>query len=565
MTIVPFDLMTAVKPIAAAIQELLKFTVINIIDTKNRTLDNLINTLFLALLTFVGAYFTSWSFQRYWYIGSFNAHKSTFIQQKELFDRYVHEGLFKYATWNMTVFRRFENQFVTFIDRNHRGTTVETPMFLNPYTGLATGLCYVDKITSWVPYGGVRLIKMRDKDMVFLHHQLDTHNIIICYTNKNLLDELLKEIGGESTTNESIFDEEKIAPCRIYEAVENMWNTNPIYDDRTFDTFVSRYKPAILKLIDRFQAANNGTDTSMIKQWNMGFMLYGRPGTGKTLLMKCLANYLDRHLINVDMRTIKNKKHFSQTFTQLPSTCTRKNYIFCFDEFDCVQGVIRKRDNSVVNDDNEIDKLRARHLALLQMLNGSSEHKSILSEIEAVKKEIINLENGLTLDSILTVLDGTIEVRGRVIIACTNHIDLIDPALIRPGRFDLCINLDAYTSEEIVEYLTVLYKPTELERTNLSQRCFPEGRWTPAEILNIACQCDTLGECVKRLMDGDVIVAVDEKYVAQKVNSCVKPSISIEECIAAELDIQRNKLDAQQTANPKRRRNRRNKAKLLPK
>ena len=42
---------------------------------------------------------------------------------------------------------------------------------------------------------------------------------------------------------------------------------------------------------------------------------------------------------------------------------------------------------------------------------------------------------------LLNILDGNIETPGRILIATTNHIDYIDPAVIRPGRFDKIIQI----------------------------------------------------------------------------------------------------------------------------
>lgn len=48
---------------------------------------------------------------------------------------------------------------------------------------------------------------------------------------------------------------------------------------------------------------------------------------------------------------------------------------------------------------------------------------------------------GRTISQFLTELDGLEELRGVVILGATNRVDLIDPALIRPGRFDHIIHL----------------------------------------------------------------------------------------------------------------------------
>ena len=48
-------------------------------------------------------------------------------------------------------------------------------------------------------------------------------------------------------------------------------------------------------------------------------------------------------------------------------------------------------------------------------------------------------------------MEGILEMDGRIIIMTTNHIDKIDPALIRPGRIDIKINFKLLNNKEINE------------------------------------------------------------------------------------------------------------------
>jgi transitional endoplasmic reticulum ATPase len=62
---------------------------------------------------------------------------------------------------------------------------------------------------------------------------------------------------------------------------------------------------------------------------------------------------------------------------------------------------------------------------------------------------------------LLTEMDGIDEMRGVVVLAATNRADMIDPALLRPGRFDKIIyvpNPDIKTREKILE-LNIQGKP----------------------------------------------------------------------------------------------------------
>ena len=61
------------------------------------------------------------------------------------------------------------------------------------------------------------------------------------------------------------------------------------------------------------------------------------------------------------------------------------------------------------------------------------------------------------LSQLLTEMDGIQELQGVVVIAATNRVDMIDAALLRPGRFDKIIfvpNPDMNTREKILQIHT---------------------------------------------------------------------------------------------------------------
>jgi chaperone BCS1 len=95
----------------------------------------------------------------------------------------------------------------------------------------------------------------------------------------------------------------------------------------------------------------------------------------------------------------------------------------------------------------------------------------------------------LTYEFILSELSGVTSVSDRVIIATTNHMEKIPPALLRPGRFDIKLHLDLFNQSEIVELLGKLYKLTAEQEEVLrkSKDAFKEGQYSPADIINKSC------------------------------------------------------------------------------
>jgi chaperone BCS1 len=58
-------------------------------------------------------------------------------------------------------------------------------------------------------------------------------------------------------------------------------------------------------------------------------------------------------------------------------------------------------------------------------------------------------QGGITLAGLLNCVDGITAPDGAVIVMTTNHPELLDPALLRPGRVDMRVNFGPATAEQI--------------------------------------------------------------------------------------------------------------------
>lgn len=94
----------------------------------------------------------------------------------------------------------------------------------------------------------------------------------------------------------------------------------------------------------------------------------------------------------------------------------------------------------------------------------------------------MTLDEPITLDDILNLWDGIRETPGRIMIITSNHYDKLDPALIRPGRIDISLEL-SYVSRAIIKemYVHLFGDTIEDEKLEKIQECF----YSPAEIINI--------------------------------------------------------------------------------
>jgi len=127
-----------------------------------------------------------------------------------------------------------------------------------------------------------------------------------------------------------------------------------------------------------------------------GVLLYGPPGTGKTLLAKAVANEADSNFISIKGPELLNKyvgeseKGVREVFEKARSNAPT---VVFFDEIDSIAGE------------------RGRHAG------DSGVGERVVSQL-------------------LTELDGLEDLEDVVVVATTNRPDLIDAALLRPGRLD---------------------------------------------------------------------------------------------------------------------------------
>jgi SpoVK/Ycf46/Vps4 family AAA+-type ATPase len=101
-------------------------------------------------------------------------------------------------------------------------------------------------------------------------------------------------------------------------------------------------------------------------------------------------------------------------------------------------------------------------------------------------------------------MDGISSTSNRIVIAMTNHPDLLDPAILRPGRFDIMINMKALNLENLVKYIKYVFEGFEISEEEIKEAAeFSEKHKIQSAILEQACidrysnDDKTLVKCVK--------------------------------------------------------------------
>ncbi|MCD6348294.1 MAG: CDC48 family AAA ATPase [Candidatus Korarchaeota archaeon] len=176
-----------------------------------------------------------------------------------------------------------------------------------------------------------------------------------------------------------------------------------------------------------------------------GILLYGPPGTGKTLLAKAVANESEANFIGVKGPEILSKwvgeseKAIREIFRKARQAAPA---IIFFDEIDSIAPV-----------------------------RGSAGDSRVTERI---------------ISQLLTEMDGLEELRKVVVIAATNRPDLLDPALLRPGRFDRLIYVPPPDYKARVEILKIHSRDKPLaEDVNLEELAKRTEGYTGADLENL--------------------------------------------------------------------------------
>ena len=215
-----------------------------------------------------------------------------------------------------------------------------------------------------------------------------------------------------------------------------------------------------------------------------GVLLAGDPGTGKTLMARAVAGEA-----NVPFFSISGSE-FAEMFVGV--------------------GASRVRD-------------------LFSKAKKNSPSIIFIDEIDAVahKRDArggAGREDEQTLNQILVEMDGFDNDSGVIVIAATNRVDMLDKALLRPGRFDRHVNVTLPERKDRLEILKVHFKgkPVE-ENVDLEALAKKTAGSSGADLANIANEAAITAarEGHKAISNGDVTEAFERVAIGPERKSKV--------------------------------------------
>lgn len=149
--------------------------------------------------------------------------------------------------------------------------------------------------------------------------------------------------------------------------------------------------------------------------YKLAIMFHGKPGTGKSSLLRAIASHWGRNIATASLNQFTDES-FRNALMVLPTKTAL--IIEDMDTFSCVKPRGSKTEKVSLMDDSL---------------------------------------GGLTLSGILNAMDGVASLDDVIILMTTNHIESIDPAILRKGRTDFVFEIGALSPEVVKQYAEYIF------------------------------------------------------------------------------------------------------------
>ena len=239
-----------------------------------------------------------------------------------------------------------------------------------------------------------------------------------------------------------------------------------------------------------------------------GILLFGPPGCGKTMLMKALASELGVEMISIKCSDLMSKWYGESENRVADLLKTARERAPCILFMDEIDAVAKRRDMYTADD------VTPRLLSIL------------LSEMDGIDKSA-----------------------GVIVVGSTNKPDLIDPALMRPGRLDKIIYVPPPDFNERMEitHVHLVGRPVAKD-IDLAEIAKKTERFSGADLANLVREAATIAVRREMMTGVSTPLGMDD---FRQVMPRIKPSISlrmISDYEVMKLDYERKMHQVQRTA-----------------
>jgi AAA+ superfamily predicted ATPase len=313
-----------------------------------------------------------------------------------------------------------------------------------------------------------------DKDRKRENYKVTLTAVIDEYEKTDVLDEFSQHCLSEYINN---LTSSKWTQ-QIYTNNGNEWKASPSNNSRKLDTIILKdgLKDEIKSDLQLFLNSEDWYKERDIP-YSRGYLFYGNPGTGKTSMIKGMSLYCKRHIHFLMLSEVRSDSELIELLKKI----NYKETVLVIEDIDAMADIVKDRDSDAGSSNSNIES------------DESSTDSTSFKKIKTTGDNIIIMtgnqqpgevsqKSSLTLSGLLNAIDGVFTCDGRILIMTTNHPEVLDSALIRPGRVDSKYFFSNCSKEQIRDLYEMFFNASANEE---QIKKIKNGEYSPAHISSV--------------------------------------------------------------------------------